>query len=356
MDRIVGSVARSPRMGPRLRSRRCFLQGLVGASVGGMALMGGCQIVSPPGQQPRGPSRIGVLSAESPGSSPLSDAFVRGLRELGWFEGQNVALEYRFAQGRLNLLHDLAAELLGLKVDVIVALGSEAARAAKIATATVPIVAVGMTADPVAQRLVASLDRPGGNLTGLSTILVDHGTRLVGLLRTLEPSLARVGVLWNTAYRQLHQPGRPFSEAWMAAQATGLALQPLEVVTARELDAAFAGAIRGRAQALIVYGDPLTFIHRMRIFDFAAQHGLPAVYDLREFADEGGLMAYGPSLRAMYRRSAAYVDLILKGVSPADLPVERPGWAQFVVNLGTAQSLGLTIPPAILGQAHELIG
>lgn len=207
MDRIVGSVARSPRTGHGPRSRRRFLQGLAGVSVGGTALLTGCQIVSPPRQQPRGPSRIGVLSAESPGSSPLSDAFVHGLRELGWFEGQNVALEYRFAQGKLNLLHDLAAELLGLKVDVIVALGSEAARAAKIATATVPIVAVGMTANPVAQRLVASLDRPGGNLTGLSTILVDHGTRLVGLLRTLEPSLARVGVLWNTAYDSCTSPG-----------------------------------------------------------------------------------------------------------------------------------------------------
>ena len=141
----------------------------------------------------------------------------------------------------------------------------------------------------------------------------------------------------------------------MAAQAAGLTLQPLEVATARELDAAFAGAIRSRAQALMVYGDPLTFAHRTRILEFAAQHKLPAVYDLRGFADEGGLMAYGPSVRAMYRRSAAYVDLILKGVSPADLPVERPGWAQLVVNLGTARSIGLTIPPTILGQAHELI-
>jgi ABC-type uncharacterized transport system substrate-binding protein len=303
-------------------------------------------------REPGKVARIGMLSQGSPTFSPqLREAFRQQLRELGYVEGQNIVIEYRWAEGRAERLPDLAAELVSLNVDVIVAGGTPAPLAAKHATRTIPIV---MTAagDPVGSGLVASLARPGGNVTGLSARSPELGGKRLQLLKEVVPGLSRVAVLWNAANPYAALVVR---ETETAARTLGLQVQSLEVRGPDDFENALPGAIRGRAGALIVVEDPLTFLYLKRIAEFAAQNRLPATYGYREFAEAGGLMTVGPNLADLYRRAAIYVDKILKGAKPADLPVEQATKFELVINLKTAKALGLTIPPSLLQRADQVI-
>ena len=277
-------------------------------------------------------------------------AFRQGLRELGYVEGQTIALEVRYAEGRTERIPELVAEFVGLKMDVLVAGGSPAALAAKKATRTIPIVMV--SAAPVGLGLVASLARPGGNVTGLSYFNEAIIAKRLELLKELVPELARVAVLRNPIVA-VHATFWRETEA--AARMLGVALQPLDVRGPEDFEAAFTAATRGNAQALIAFDDGLTLAHRSRIVALAASSRLPVMYGLREFPDEGGLMSYGPSFVVIFRRAATYVDKILKGAKPADLPVEQPTKFELVINLKTAKALGLTVPPTLLARADEVI-
>jgi len=305
--------------------------------------------------QPAGKvSRIGWLSAgfPRPDRDPPVDAFRQGLRELGYVEGQNLVIEYRGAEGRDERLPDLAAELVRLHVDVLVAVGPIATRAAQHATRTLPIVMTG-TADPVGAGFVASLARPGGNITGVSLLMAELPGKRLELLKETVPQSTRVAVLAN--------PDNPVYEALrnnltVAARALGLHLHVVEVHSADELDPAFAAVTREGADALMVLSDPALMDNlRGRVADLAATHRLPAMYGWRELVVAGGLMSYGPSLPDMFQRAASYVDRILKGAKPADLPVEQPTKFELVINLKTAQALGITFPPTLLIQADEVI-
>ena len=325
-------------------NRRTFLCGLTLGTL--------CAPLAAGAQQPGKVARIGHLSfgSATPGSR-LDEAFRQGLRELGYVEGQNIVIEYRWAEGRAERLPDLAAELVSLKVDIIVAAGTPAPLAAKHSTRTIPIV-MSSAGDPVGSGLVASLARPGGNVTGLSTFTRELAAKRLQLLKGVVPGVSQVAVLWNAA--------NPYAvlvmrETGAAARTLGVQVQSLEVRDPDEFENAFPAAIRGRAGALIVVDDPLTYLYRMRIADLAARNRLPAMYGFREYAEAGGLMAFGTSLADLYRRAATYVDKILKGAKPADLPVEQPTKFELVVNLKTAKALGLTIPPSVLLRADEII-
>jgi putative ABC transport system substrate-binding protein len=276
-------------------------------------------------------------------------AFKHSLQELGYVEGQTIALEIRWAEGRTERMIELAAELVRLDVDVLVAANSAAATAAKHATRTIPIVM--FAGDPVGLGLVASLARPGGNLTGLSYFNVDLSSKRLELIAELVPGLARVAVLRNPTL-PLH------GDYWLATQAAarklGVTLQSLEVRGPEDFEAAFAGAREGNAQALFAFDDFLTVGYRHRIVELAA-HKFPAIYGFREFAADGCLMTYGPNFVALFRRAAVFVDKMLKGTKPADLPVEQPTHLELVINLRTAKALGLTIPPTLLARADEVI-
>ncbi len=306
--------------------------------------------VAAQGQPPAKVLRIGYLTARS-GGSHLDDAFRQGLRELGYVEGQSVVIEFRSAEGRLERLPDLAAELVRLKVDLIVAAGGPSVHAAKQATGTIPIV-FPVHPDPVEAGLVASLARPGGNITGLSNLAPELGGKRLQLLKEVAPRISRVAILWNAATPSYLPIVR---ETEAAAQTLGVRLQVLEVRGPTEFEGAFGAATKGRAGALIVVEDPLTFTQRKRLVDFAAKRRLPAMYGFREFVDAGGLMAYGASLPDLYRRAATYVDKILKGAKPADLPVEQPTRFELVINLKTAKALGLTFPQSVLVRADQVI-
>jgi putative tryptophan/tyrosine transport system substrate-binding protein len=295
--------------------------------------------------------RIGLLSAGSPLSENV-EAFQQGLRALGYAEGQNIVIEYRYAEGQTERLPALAAELVRLEVDVIVAAGAPTIRAAQHATRTIPIVMAG-TADAVAQGFIASLARPGGNITGLSGLGLElHGKRLA-LLKETVPQSARIAVLLN--------PASPYHASRMhdlttAAQTLGVHLHVVELRHEDELDSAFAAMVQARADALLVVGDALLLSRlRGRTVALAATHRLPAMYVVREIVKAGGLMSYGRNLPETHRRAATYVDKIFKGAKPADLPVEQPTTFELVINLKTAEALGLTIPPAVLFQADEVI-
>jgi putative tryptophan/tyrosine transport system substrate-binding protein len=294
--------------------------------------------------------RIGYLSAGS-NAPELFAITSETLRTLGWIEGKNVVFERRYADNRLDRLSELAAELVSLNVDVIMAAGTLAPLAAKRATATIPIV---MTAagDPLGSGLVASLARPGGNVTGMSLMAPDLGGKRLELLKEVLPQASRVGILWNAAnpYSAL-----VFKETEQAAQTTGIEVQSLEVRSPDDFDDALAATIQRRVDALITVEDPLTFGHRKRIAEFAATNQLVAIYGLREFVDAGGLMAYGAHIADLQRRSAGYVDKILKGAKPGDLPVEQPTKFEFVINLKAAKALGLTVPDRLLALADEVI-
>jgi len=302
--------------------------------------------------QPRSPvPRIGILTPAAEASTPLWEAFRHGLRALGYMEGQNIILEYRFAAGQNERLPALAAELVHLPVDLLVTSSGAGAQAAKDATEMIPIV-MATSGDPVRSGLVASLARPGGNITGLSLMVTELGGKRLELLKEALPHVSRVAVLWNAG-----NPASPdeLRAIETAAHGLGLQLQSLAVRHPDELDSVFAAMTREGAEALIALADGVFWSHRTQVVALATQHRLPAVFDAREFAEVGGLMTYGPHVPDNYRRAAIYVDKILKGTKPADLPVEQPVKFELVINLKTAQALGVTIPPALLFQADEVI-
>ena len=298
--------------------------------------------------------RIGFLVAASASDSAyarLIETFRQGLRDLGYVEGRNIVVEYRYADGKYERLPALAAELVRLKVDVIVSHGTPGPLAAKQATSAIPIVMTS-AGDPVGSGLVSSLARPGGNVTGLSLMVPELGGKRLQLLKEILPGLSRVAVLWNAA-----NPYASLVAREMEATATtlGVQLQALVVRGPDDFAGALAAATTGRAGALTAVEDPLTITKRTQIVDFAAKSRLPAIYGVKEFVDAGGLMSYGVNLVDLYRRAAAYVDKILKGAKPADLPVQQPTKFEFVINLKTAKALGLTIPPSVLLRADEVI-
>jgi putative tryptophan/tyrosine transport system substrate-binding protein len=297
--------------------------------------------------------RIGRLSSGSPTElNPNLEAFRQGLRELGYVEGQNLVIESRYAEGSPERLRDLAVELVQCKVDVIVAVAAAATRAAQHATRTIPIVMAG-TSNLVGDGLVASLARPGGNTTGFSNLTVELPGKRLELLKEAVPQSVRIAVLANPAASGYESA---MNNLTVAARALGLQLHVVELRSPDELDATFAAMTRAGADALIVVGEPLLLDSlRGRTVDLAAKHRLPAMYSWRELVVAGGLMSYGPSLPDMHRRVATYVDKILKGAKPADLPVEQPRKFELVMNLKTAQTLGLTIPSNLLILADEMV-
>ena len=295
--------------------------------------------------------RIGWLSSGFPPSEDNRQraAFLQGLRELGWIEGQNIAIERRYAEENVDRLPALAAELVQLRVDVIVTGDPQANTPAKHATSTIPIVMVIN-----AGGYVASLAQPGGNITGLSEQYADLVPKWLELLKDAVPQASRVGVLTMSPWYAVQS--KPWVALQQAAKTMRVTLHRVEVREPSEFASAFAGMTQEHVEALLVLPYPLLFRHRTRLVALAAEHHLPTIWGpFREFVDAGGLMAYGSSLRDQFRRAATYVDKILKGAKPADLPVERPTTFELVINLKTAQALGLTIPPALLFQATEVI-
>jgi putative ABC transport system substrate-binding protein len=295
--------------------------------------------------------RIGYLSPSS-ASAPNDEAFQRGLRELGYVPGKNIVIEYRFAEGKFDRLPGLAAELVQLEVDVIVARVTQASLAARDATKTIPIVMVGV-ADPLGSGLVASLARPGANITGTSSMNTEVVGKSLEVLKEAIPTVARVAVLW-TPDNAVFQ-AQLLREAHAAAGALGVRLRTFAVRGPAELDRTFAAIIGERVDALLVLPDPTLILHHARIVDFAKRSRLPAMYGARQYAIAGGLMAYGPNIAEQFRRAASYVDKILKGAKPGDLPVEQPTTFELIVNLKTAKALGLAIPGALLVRADEVI-
>ncbi len=298
--------------------------------------------------------RIGILGTYPP-STPeyahLWTAFMQGLQELGHIEGQNIAVERRFMEGKAERLPELAAELVRLNVSVIVAGGQPPPVAAKRATATIPIVMTNFS-DPVGLGLVRSLSRPGGNVTGLSLLTVELVGKQLQLLKEAVPKASRVAFLTN--------PGNPGARlqrrgAETAARSLGLQLQVLEARRPDELAGAFAAMTRERAEAVLLPGDSLFYYYRMQIVDLATKSRLPSLFPPEEFAEAGGFMAYGANIADLYRRAATYVDRILKGANPADLPVEQPVKYNLVINLKTAKALGLTVPPSVVARAERVI-
>jgi len=295
--------------------------------------------------------RIGILTPASEASTPLWEAFRQGLRDLGYVEGKTIILEYHFAEGKNERLPELAAELVRLKVAIIVADGGVATAAAQHATGTIPIVFPAVI-DPVAQGLVASLAQPGGNATGLSVMSPELSGKRLELLKEAFPTVSRIAVL-RCEPMQAVSITLPETEA--AARILGVQLQHLHACTPDELSSAFVAMTREGAEALITLPSAVLWNDRTRVVELAIQSRLPAMFPEREYADAGGLMAYGPSVAANFRRATTYVDKILKGAQPADLPVEQPTTFELVLNLKTAQALGLMIPSVLLFQADKVI-
>ena len=293
---------------------------------------------------------IGRLTAGSP-LPALIEVFDNALRGMGWVEGKNIAFERRYAEDRLERLPELAADLVRLKVDVIVAGGTLAPLAAKRATSTIPIVMSG-AGDPLGSGLVASLARPGGNVTGMSLMAPDLGGKRLELLKEVLPRLTRVAVLWNAAnpYSAIL-----FRETQVAGRMLGIEVQYVEVRGPDDFDGAFEAVRRQPPDALVTAEDPLTLDHRKLIADFAAGRRLPSLHGTKEYAAVGGLISYGTNLADVTRRAAGYVDKILKGAKPADLPVQQPTKFELVINLKTAKALGLTMPDKLLALADEVI-
>ena len=326
--------------------RRTFLAGslsLLAAPLAGEA------------QQAAKVARIGYLAGSLAGGPHLHEAFRQGLRDLGYVEGRNVVIEYRSAEGKVERLPALAAELVALKVDVIfVGGGTRSALAAMQATKTIPIVFASV-ADPVASGLVTSLARPGGNVAGLSNLTPELVGKCLEQLTQAVPGVSRVAVLWLPGALGERTETDMLKGADVAARALGVRLQFVEARGPADFDRAFSDITRARAGALTALPSRMFFNERRRLVDLAAKNRLPAVYPQREFVDAGGLMSYGPDLDDLYRRAATYVDKILNGAKPADLPVEQPTKFEFVINLKTAKALGLTIPPSLLGRADEVV-
>ena len=303
-------------------------------------------------QQAKKIPRVGVLLPGSPSTYSLrADAFLQGLRELGYVEGKTIAVEWRWAEDRVEQLPALAAELVGLNVDIIVTSGTQAIKALKNATSTTPIV-MALVGDPVGSGFVASLARPGGNLTGLTNVAPDLSGKRLELLKEVVPGASRVAALLNPT-NPLDQV--ELKETQVAAQKLVVQLQAVEASDANSLQEAFATMTRNRAQALVVLTDGIFYSQRSRIVELVTKNRLPAMYFQPEFADDGGLMSYAPNTNQFFRRAAVYVDKILKGAKPADLPVEQPIKFEFIINLRAAKQIGLTIPPNVLVRADKVI-
>ncbi len=297
--------------------------------------------------------RIGYLSGNLANGLHMTEGFRQGLRDLGYVEGRNVAIEFRDAQGKLERLPALAAELVALKVDVIVVGGTVAALAAKQATKTLPIVFISAI-DPVADGLVTSLARPGGNVTGLSALAPELVGKRLEQLKQAVPGVSQVAVLWQPGALGERTEKDLRKQAEVAARALGVRLQFVEARGPDDFNRAFSDMTRAHAGALTVLGSTMLINERRRLVDLAAKYRLPAVYGLREYVDAGGLMCYGPNNADMSRRAATYVDKILKGAKPDDLPVEQPTKFELVINLKTAKALGLSIPPSLLQHAEVI--
>jgi putative tryptophan/tyrosine transport system substrate-binding protein len=298
-------------------------------------------------QQPKKVRLIGILESGSPASSSERiEAFRQGMRELGHVEGQNINIEYRYAEGNADRFADFATELIRLRVDVIVTASTPGVRAAKKASSKIAIVFASIN-DPVASGLVSSLARPGGNITGLTNLSPALGGKRLELLKETFPKLTRVAHIWN--------PDSPGSKMQEAAQALGLQVQSLEVRSSDDLDSAFEAALRERAHALITSPNPLLNTHHKRIVDFTAKNRVVAIYSNPVFVHAGGLMSYAPDINANFRRAAIFVDKILKGAKPADLPVEQPTKFELFINLQTAKQIGVAIPPNVLARADKVI-
>ena len=303
-----------------------------------------------PAQQAKIP-RIGYLSGA--GLESRKEAFRQGLRELSYREGRSIVIEFRSAEGKLDRLLEHAGELVRLNVDVIVATSTDSVLAAKKASSTIPIVFAAL-GDPIDTGLVTSLARPGGNATGLTQLSPQLGGKRLELLKEAFPKVTRVAVLWNPGSK-VRGVGTPLTEAEAVARDLGLKLQSLEVRSRDDFDNAFEAAKRETAQALIVTPNPLVNYQRIRIVEFAAKSRLPAMYSTSEIVELGGLMSYAPNYADLYRRAAVYVDKILKGAKPADLPVEQPTKFELVINLKTAKQIGVTISPNVLARADRVI-
>jgi putative ABC transport system substrate-binding protein len=303
-------------------------------------------------QQAKKVPRIGFLSSVSPSTiSARVEAFRQGLSGLGYVEGKNIVFEWRYAEGKRDRLPALAADLVRLKVDVIVSAGPGPTRSAKQATRTIPIV-MGFDDDPVGNGFAASLARPGGNITGLATLAPELSGKQLELLREIVPKLSRVAVLGNAS-----QPGHPqaLKEINLSADGFGVQVQYLEVRGPKDIETAFRAASEEHANAVLVLGSPIVFAQRSQLADLAVKNRLPAIYARPEYVEDGGLVFYGPSYNDLFRRAATYVDKILKGAKPADLPIEQPKKFEFIINLKAAKQIGLTIPPNVLARADKVM-
>jgi putative tryptophan/tyrosine transport system substrate-binding protein len=322
---------------------------ITGVVLGAMLL---AESLSAEAQQPTKIARIGYLTLGFPSTSPArTEAFRQGLRELGYVEGKNIVIEYRYAEGKADQLAGLAAELVRLKVDIIVTGGPTATRPAKEATVTIPIV-MAQDGDPIGNGFVASLAHPGSNITGLATLTPEISGKRLELLKETVPRLSRLAVLGTST-----EPGNALSlrETELAAGAFGVRIQYLEVRDSKDIGAAFQAASKGRAEAVLVLPSTVLNSGRTQIVDLAVKSRLPAIYYAPEFVEDGGLMSYGVSIPDLFRRAATYVDKILKGRKPADLPVEQPMKFELVINLKTAKQIGLTVPPLVLALADKVI-
>ena len=296
--------------------------------------------------------RIGVLSTlPAQYAAPYVEAGKAALRDAGYVEGQNISIEYRFAGRSMETLQAQAAELVALKVDVVVVVGDLAIRTIQQATKTIPIVMVS-GGDPVASGYVASVARPGGNITGMSSLLPEMDAKLLALLKETVPKATRVAVLWNP---NSHGGVLGFKDMQAVAPGLKVTLLSIEVRKPDELEKALAIITAQKADALLVITDPITFGNRGQVIDFAARQRLPAMYEVREFVNDGGLMSYGPSLTAMIRRVPVFIEKILRGTKPGDIPIEQPIQFEMVVNEKTAKAIGLTIPPPVLVRADSTI-
>jgi len=303
-------------------------------------------------QQPAKVPRIGFqLDAPASSVTARTEAFREGLRELGYIEGKNIIIEWRSAEGKIERRSEIAAEFVRLKVDVIVSAGPTVTRAVKEATSTIPIV-MAQDPDPVGSGFVASLARPGGNITGLATLSTENSGKQLELLKEINPRLSRVAVIGNST-----NPGdaQALRETVLAGGSLEVYLRYLDVLDPKDLETAFRAAAKGRADALLVLGNPALNAHRKQIVDLAARHRLPTTYSRPEYIESGGLMYYGTSYNDLFRRAATYVDKILKGAKPADLPVEQPKKFELIINLKAAKQIGLTIPPNVLARADRVI-
>ena len=321
-----------------------------------IALVGGIVVapIAVGAQQAAKLARIGYLSPNLATNPHMNEAFLQGLRDVGYVEGRNLVIEYRDAEGKPERLPALAAELVSLKVDVIVVGSTIAALAAKQATRTLPIV-VAAAGDPVTSGLIASLARPGGNVTGLSLLAPELIGKRLELLNQIVPRGSLIAVLWQPNVYGERMDKDMVKEAEVAARALGLRLQFVEARGPPDIDRAFSDMTTARAGALTVLPSGMFIAERQRLAGLSEKHRLPTVYQSRDSVDAGGLMSYGPNFADLFRRAATYVDKVLKGAKPGDLPVEQPTKVELVINLKTAKALGLNIPPTLLAQADEVI-